>query len=200
MSRLRLATSTALMCGLLLLAGCAGSDSGDPVAGATPSSPAATPSGPCDSGASPAENPYGGVAVDPPAADEPVLVAVDGKGAETSLTLDQMQALGTEEIQINEPFVKSCQTFTAVPLEAVLKAADIPTNSGTLSTVALNDYVYDGSIPELVQGGALIAIQRAGQEIPVDQGGPIRIIFPDDSPMASNLDAWNWSLIRMEAK
>lgn len=200
MSLLRQATPTALMCGLLLLAGCGGSDSSGPEAGATPSSPSASSSGPCDSGASPAENPYGGVAVDPPAADEPVLVAVDGDGAETSLTIGQLEALGTEEIQINEPFVKSCQTFTAVPLAAVLKAADIPTSAGTLSTVALNDYVYDGSIPELVQGDALIAIERAGQEIPVDQGGPIRIIFPDDSPMASNLDAWNWSLMRIEAK
>jgi hypothetical protein len=84
-------------------------------------------------------------------------------------------------------------------LQAVLQAADIPTDSGTLSTIALNNYVYDGSIPELVAGQAMIAVQRAGQDIPVDQGGPIRIVFPDDSPMASNLDAWNWSLMRIEA-
>jgi hypothetical protein len=195
MRTMRPACMTALLCGLLLMTGCTASD-GD---GQTAASPAPSVTAPCDSGATPSENPYGGTEVDPPAADEAVLVALAPDGTQTSLTMEQLDALGTEEIQINEPFVKSCQTFTVVPLQAVLQAADIPTDSGTLSTIALNNYVYDGSIPELVAGQAMIAVQRAGQDIPVDQGGPIRIVFPDDSPMASNLDAWNWSLMRIEA-
>lgn len=186
----------AVLCGLLLLAGCAGSN-GD--AGQAVSPAAVAETAPCDSGATPSDNPYGGTEVDPPAPGEAVLVAQAPGGKQTPLTLKKLAALGTEEIQINEPFVGSCQTFTVVPLQAVLQAAGIPTDAGTLRTIALNDYEYDGSIPELIDAQAMIALQRAGQDIPVDQGGPIRIVFPDDSPMATNLDAWNWSLIRIEA-
>ena len=41
---------------------------------------------------------------------------------------------------------------------------------------------------------ALIATRRDGAPIPYDQGGPIRIVFPDGTPLSSVLDAWNWSL------
>ncbi len=46
----------------------------------------------------------------------------------------------------------------------------------------------------MVDSLALIATKRDGAPIPYDQGGPIRIVFPDGTPLSSNLDAWNWSL------
>ena len=36
--------------------------------------------------------------------------------------------------------------------------------------------------------------------IPYDQGGPIRIIYPDSSRWSKFLDPWNWSLTRITAK
>lgn len=45
-----------------------------------------------------------------------------------------------------------------------------------------------------------LAIARGGKDIPYDQGGPIRIVFPDKSKWAKNLDAWNWSIRKIIVK
>lgn len=114
-----------------------------------------------------------------------------------SLTLEQLEALGTQEITIDEPFVKKRQTFTGVPLATVLAKAGIP-ETATLNTVALNDYQYSNTASALVGSNALIATRRDGQPVPYDQGGPVRLVFPDGSPLSTVLDAWNWSLTSID--
>ena len=46
----------------------------------------------------------------------------------------------------------------------------------------------------MIGSNALIATTRDNGPIPYDQGGPIRIVFPDGTPLSSVLDAWTWSL------
>ncbi len=137
-------------------------------------------------------NPYGAGPIDPPAPNEPVLTV---KGGQTplSLTIDQLNALGNTTVTLDEPFVKKRQTFSGVPLATVLAKAGIP-NTATIETVALNDYHYSSPVGPMEDSLALIATKRDGAPIPYDQGGPIRIVFPDGTPLSSNLDAWNWSL------
>lgn len=137
-------------------------------------------------------NPYGAGPIDPPAPNEPVLTV---KGGQTplSLTIDQLNALGNTTVTLDEPFVKKRQTFSGVPLADVMAKAGIPTTA-TIETVALNDYRYSNVVGPMVDSLALIATKRDGAPIPYDQGGPIRIVFPDGTPLSSNLDAWNWSL------
>jgi hypothetical protein len=175
------AAAAALAVGLALLTGCASAPTAGPPASSSVSAPG------------PTENPYGGAPVDAPGPGEPVLVVTPRKGAPTTLTLDQLAALGTRTISVDEPFVKARQTFTGVPVAAVLAAAGVPA-AAELRTVALNDYRYDDSAADLIASDALVATQRDGAAIPFDQGGPIRLVFPDGTPLAANLDAWNWSL------
>jgi hypothetical protein len=169
----------------LLLGACGGThDSAGPSASASPSAQASTtPS---------ATNPYGAGPIDPPAPNEPVLTV---KGGQTplSLTIDQLNALGDTTVTLDEPFVKKRQTFSGVPLATVMAKAGIP-NTATVETVALNDYHYASPVGPMVDSLALLATKRDGQPIPYDQGGPVRIVFPDGTPLSSNLDAWNWSL------
>ena len=75
--------------------------------------------------------------------------------------------------------------------------------AGTGSTISPGDFSMlaagnplcaSGSVGPMVDSLALIATQRDGAPIPYDQGGPVRIVFPDGTPLSSNLDAWNWSL------
>lgn len=139
-----------------------------------------------------ATNPYGVPSIDPPAPDEPVLV-VTGGDTPLSFTLDQLNAVGSTTITIDEPFVKKRQTFGGVPLATVLSKAGIP-DTATIDTIAINDYHYSSAVAPMVGSQALIATQRDGAPIPYDQGGPIRIVFPDGTPLSSVLDAWNWSL------
>ncbi len=89
--------------------------------------------------------------------------------------------------------MKTRQTFSGVPLAAVLAKAGVP-DTATIDTVALNDYHYASAVQTMVASQALIATKLDGAPIPYDQGGPIRIVFPDRTALSSVLDAWNWSL------
>ena len=145
------------------------------------------------------KNPYGAdIEVDPPAPGESVLT-VTGPAGEKTYSLEQIEALGPQTVTINEPFVNKKQAFTAVPLEALLTPAGL-TGSQMIDTTALNEYEYSNTAQSFVDGGALLAYELNGKPIPYDQGGPIRIIFADDAPGASNLDAWNWSLSSISAQ
>jgi len=137
------------------------------------------------------ENAYGGFAVDPPATDEVVLTV---EGATTvDFTYGELQQLATVEITILEPFVEQEQSFTGVPLAELLSVAGVPA-SARIETIALNDYRYADSVAQWTENDALLAVFRDGELIPMDQGGPIRIVFDSDSPAFELLDAWNWSL------
>lgn len=137
------------------------------------------------------ENAYGGFAIDPPAGDEVVLSI---EAAETvDFTYAELQELASVEISIREPFVDEQQSFTGVPLAELLDRAGVPADA-RIETVALNDYRYADSVAQWIDSDALLAVFRDDELIPMDQGGPIRIVFAEDSPAFDMLDAWNWSL------
>lgn len=156
--------------------------------GAEPTASAATPT------ASTTGNPYGdGTAIDPPARGETVLEVAAADGSTTAWSLRQLDRLGTQEITIQEPFVKQQQTFTGVPLATILERAGVPADAA-IETIALNDYRYTADAAALTASQALVATTRDGSPIPMDQGGPIRLVFPDGTALSTDLDAWNWSL------
>jgi hypothetical protein len=69
-----------------------------------------------------------------------------------------------------------------------------------VATRALNDYVYSNTASKFLAANGYVAIKRNGVDIPYDQGGPIRLVFADNSIWAKNLDAWNWSLSSIAVK
>lgn len=141
------------------------------------------------------ENPYGGFAVAPPADDEVVLTLVGTSTVE--LTYAEVIDLADVELTIDEPFVNRTETFTGVALSDLFDLVGIvPTD--TVDTVALNDYHYPDSAQAFIDAQGVLAVLRDGEPIPMDQGGPLRIIFADDSSYADVLDAWNWSIRSIE--
>jgi hypothetical protein len=139
---------------------------------------------------------YGGFPIDPPAPDE-VVLTLEG-ATKVDLTMAELEALAVLEVTIDEPFVRRRETFRVIPLQDLLDLVGI-TDEETVQTIALNDYRYSDLAGELRTAGALIAVARDGGPIPMDAGGPIRLVFADDSTYASNLDAWNWSLRTIRA-
>jgi len=63
-----------------------------------------------------------------------------------------------------------------------------------VNTIALNQYQFADTVANLETNKAVIAVSRDGAAIPMDQGGPIRLVFPSTVKYFSYLDAWNWSL------
>lgn len=142
------------------------------------------------------ENPYGGFPVDPPAADETILTLEGGETLE--LSLEDLRAMPETSVTILEPFVQDTVTFDGVAFEALVAEAEIDLGS-TVETVALNDYIFEDSAQALVDAGAIIAYAEDGGAIAMDRGGPIRIVFAEESSYFEFLDAWNWSLRTIRA-
>lgn len=145
------------------------------------------------------KNPYGASQkIDPPGPND-VLLTVSNHSKVVKLSMKALRKLGTTQISIYEPFVKVRQTFTVVSLAKIFKLVNIP-DSATVITDALNDYIYTDSAKNFTFSNGQLAIARFGSPIPYDQGGPIRIIFPDKTRLASNLNAWNWSINVIKVK
>jgi len=185
---LRVALASSCVVGAALVAGACSSSGNEDSASSTTAKVTET-----------TKNPYGAaIAVDPPTPGESVL-AVTGPAGDKTYSLDQLAGFGPQQVTIQEPFVKKTQTFTAIPLEALLTPSGL-TGAQKINTVALNDYDYANTAESFVNGGALLAYELDGKPIPYDQGGPVRIIFPTGASGATNLDAWNWSLRSISAQ
>lgn len=146
----------------------------------------------------PTKNPYGTISIDPAAPGTPVLSLT--KGAITkSYTLAQLEKMATKSITIYEPFLKVKQNFNVISLASLFKKVGIkPTDS--VVTTALNDYVYTNTGANFLAANGYLAVKRNGLDIPYDQGGPDRIIFPTGSKWSKFLDPWNWSLSSISVK
>ena len=137
------------------------------------------------------ESAYGGFAIDPPADDE-VVLTITGDFTR-DFTYRELQDRASVDITILEPFVGVEQSFTGIPLDELFAEAGVNPEE-KVETVALNDYRYADTVRSWAETGAILAIYRDGELIPMDAGGPIRIVFDTGSPSFTNLDAWNWSL------
>lgn len=143
-------------------------------------------------------NPYGTSTVDPAGPNEVIFTVAKGS-KKVEYTTAKLAKMKSSIISIYEPFLKKRQSFTVIPMKSFLSAVGI-SGKDKVFTTALNDYVYSNTAANFIANNAYIAIKRNGTDIPYDQGGPIRIVFADNSKWAKNLDAWNWSLASVTAK
>jgi hypothetical protein len=144
------------------------------------------------------KNPYGTSVVDPAGPMEIILSISKGK-AKADFTLSRLQKIKSKTVTIYEPFLKKRQTFTVIPMKTLFAFVGI-SGKDKVATKALNDYVYTNTAEQFIAADGYIAVKRNGVDIPYDQGGPIRIIFPDSSKWAKFLDAWNWSLASISVR
>lgn len=144
------------------------------------------------------KNPYGISTVDPAGPSE-VIFTVFKAGKKVEFTTTRLLKMNSTKITIYEPFLKKRQNFTVIPMKNFFLLAGISGND-KVETKALNDYIYTNTASKFIAAKAYIAIKRGGAPIAYDQGGPIRIVFADDSKWAKELDAWNWSLTSIGVK
>lgn len=144
------------------------------------------------------DNLYGGVDVPPPTPDEPIL-DIANSGDVTSYSLNDLREFTLVEETVFEPFVKSDSTFVGVSMADLFEAAGIEPSDEVI-TIALNEYIYTNFASEFTGTDAFVAFEQDGGPIPMDRGGPLRIIVPNDRPLTGSLEVWNWSLaeIRVE--
>lgn len=144
------------------------------------------------------KNPYGTSNVDPAGPNEVIFTVFKGEKT-AEFTNTRLLKMKSKTINIYEPFLKKRQSFTVIPMKNFFLLAGISGND-KVETKALNDYIYTNTASKFITAQAFIAIKRGGTPIAYDQGGPIRIVFADDSKWAKELDAWNWSLSSIGVK
>jgi hypothetical protein len=111
--------------------------------------------------------------------------------------MKKLQAMKSSNLTINEPFVKKKQSFRAIKLSSLFRLAGIK-GADKVETYALNDYLYTNTAANFISADGYLAIARSGKPIGYDEGGPIRIIFPNTSKWTNFEDPWNWSIKSMK--
>jgi hypothetical protein len=124
-------------------------------------------------------------------------VGAGNVGEDVAFDLPTLEKLGLMSVTTYEPFEKRDIQFTGVRLADVLAAADAPAAATSVHLTALDDYQVDLRVNEVRQGGVLLATLQDGRPIPVEAGGPIRVVFGKGVAAGENPDQWIWSVSTM---
>jgi hypothetical protein len=178
----------------LALAACGGKDDAAPEAAAatSPATPTVVSNGTLTAG-KPISAPKG-----------EVVLTVSGdigeanKGRKLEFDLASLEKMRQVRMEAAEPFLKRRVTFEGVLLSDLLAVAGAPDSANKVSLTALDDYKVDFKVADVRSSQMLLATKADGKHMPVDRSGPIRIVFPDGSPLGRNPDLWIWSVSSMK--
>lgn len=142
-----------------------------------------------------------------PAPTGPTVLAVTGRigvtNGDGALSLDEetLDALGRLRLTVYEPWVKQTLNFQGVWLGDLLRVAHPDPGAQTLHITALDDYQVELPIADVLAGGVLLATRDGdGHPIPVEDGGPTRIVFVEGVPSGASADQWIWSLATIDVR
>ena len=175
---------TTLAVATLALVGTGCSTEGDPTAAAVEGRPA---------------EPRTDLTIAPPSGDPVVtFTGLVNAGQPLAVDLQALDGLPQQTITTYEPFVKTDVTFSGVSFADLLDAAGA--EGDAVLVHALDDYERTIGIDVLREPGVLLATREAGAEIPVPNGGPVRLVFPEGSAAGADPDLWVWSVDRLTVK
>lgn len=140
-----------------------------------------------------------------PAGDQArrVVLSISGRitsGGRQDFTLEELEALGTAEIQTQTPWTVGMQRFSGVPLQTLL--AKVGSLGETLRMSALNDYAITMPASDAREHGVLLATRLGGQPMRVRDKGPLWVIYPfTTKPQLDNTAYYErsiWQLRKIE--
>jgi hypothetical protein len=118
----------------------------------------------------------------------------NARGA-TALDLATLDRLPRVRVTVQEPFRKRDMTFEGVRLVDLLQIAGAPTSEARRVYLhALDDYHVSIPLTALAGSDAVLATEADGRAVPVEEGGPVRLVFPDGTKLGTNTDNWIWSV------
>ncbi|WP_156381957.1 MULTISPECIES: molybdopterin-dependent oxidoreductase [unclassified Aureimonas] len=105
-------------------------------------------------------------------------IGVHNVGEEAVFDVPMLEALGTSRFSTSTPWTDGVATWEGVPLAVLMKAVDA--SGATIRATALNDYVADIPMAGLAEDGAMLAFRRDGELMPVNNKGPLFVLYPFD--------------------
>jgi hypothetical protein len=132
-------------------------------------------------------------------AGEPVL-EIQTSTSTTFYDLAELEAaFPLHDGTVFEPFEEEHLAFTGVLLRDVLAHAN-PGGANEVELIALDDYHVVFALEDVQGEDTLLATRQGGALIPIDEGGPIRVVFTAGSELGANPDLWIWSVASMELR
>ena len=129
-------------------------------------------------------------------------IAQTNVGAEARFDRDMLEALGTVSFETTTPWDKERVRFEGVPLDRLLDR--LGASGSRLIAVALNDYSAELPIDDIRKHDVLLALKRNGEYMPVQNKGPIFIVYNFDSdPELKSQKFYSrsvWNIAKLEVR
>ncbi len=105
-------------------------------------------------------------------------IGVTNQGNSAVFDAAMLQALGEVSFDTTTPWTEGTQTFTGLPLHALMEALGV--GEGTLVAKAVNDYSIEIPVTDAVEGGPIVAYLHNGKTMSVREKGPLWVVYPYD--------------------
>ena len=127
-------------------------------------------------------------------------IAVHNVGDQAVFDVAMLEALGTRSFKTSTPWTDGVSSWEGVPLSVLMEAVGATGN--VIRATALNDYVADMPMAGLAEEGAILAMRRDGELMPVNNKGPLFILYPfDDRPNLQQQSVYMrcaWQIARLD--
>ncbi|MDK3020152.1 oxidoreductase [Pseudodonghicola flavimaris] len=90
-----------------------------------------------------------------------------------------LETLETVTIETSTIWTEGVQSFTGVPLVALMQA--VGARGDSLRATAINDYAIEIPRSDWVEGGPIVAYLNNGKPMSVREKGPLWVIYPYDT-------------------
>jgi hypothetical protein len=135
------------------------------------------------------------------------LLTVTGRIATTNaagvLQLDQggLDRLGLLEMSVDDPWAKKRLALQGVWLRDLVDLVRPDAGATTLHLTALDDYQVDLNLADVRSLGIFLATRTGdGAALPVEDGGPTRVVFADDLVERFSPDLWIWNIDTIDVR
>jgi len=106
-------------------------------------------------------------------------IGVTNKGDTAQFDRPMLEALGMETVETTTPWYNGTVKFEGISLDKLMKHVGAAGERAVV--VALNDYSSEIPIEDFSKYGAILALKRDGEYMPVRDKGPLFVIYPFDS-------------------
>lgn len=122
-------------------------------------------------------------------------ISAPNKGSTLVFDRRTVERVGVHQVRLYEPWTKENLDFRGVWLQDLITVAGVEPGALRLHIVALDDFAVDLTLADIRAGGIMLATRAGdGSMIPIDKGGPTRIVFMDGVKSGANPDRWVWSI------
>jgi hypothetical protein len=112
-----------------------------------------------------------------------------------------LDELGVVQAKVYDPWVKQDLEFQGVWMNDLIDAAKPADGAQSIHLTALDNYQIDLSLADVRAGGILLATKKGdGSPIPLEEGGPVRIVFVGGVPSGASADQWIWNLTMIDVR